>query len=256
MGTCANMKAITKTQWFALIFGTICYSAVGPLLYLMALQSITIASAAILQRLESLEFLVLAILFMGEKVDCWSLTNTALTLVGILVALLSPPLFGQQLEFSQGFVLMVLSGFVFVASLFVTKKWLAGIPTGILAVLRLGLGTLIYHATALLRGSNLGLVDLYTKAYWSQVWWYALLYVSLAQTVWLTALAHADSTTISVGTTTLFVLTLLWAMALLDSFPTGPQWLGSLFIGASVVSSIVRSLKQARVKKTATDEEQ
>lgn len=221
---------------------------------MMALQSITIASAAILTRLESLEFLVLAVLFMSEKVDLWSLSNSALTLIGILVALLSPPLFGQPLEFSNGFVLMVLSGFFYVASLFVTKKWLSGIPTGILAVLRVGLGTLIYHLTVLLRGSNVGLVDLYTKAYWSQVWWYALLYVSLAQTVWLTALANADSTTISVGTTTLFVLTLLWAMVLLDSFPTGPQWLGSFFIGASVVSSIARSIKQAGVKKITIED--
>merc|ERR1711972_913827 len=159
------------------------------------------------------------------------------------------------LEFSQGFVSMVLSGFVFVASLFVTKKFLAGIPTGILAMLRLGGGTLIYHVTVLLRGSALGFADIYSAAYWKQVWWYALIYVSLAQTMWLTALAHADSTAISVGTTTLFVLTLLWAMALLGSFPTGPQWLGSLFIGASVVSSIARSVKKAGMKKAVTDEE-
>merc|ERR1711972_1113368 len=137
-----------------------------------------------------------------------------------------------------------------------TKKWLSDIPTGILAMLRLGLGTLIYHVTVVLRGSTLGFADIYSKAYWSQIWWYALIYVSLAQIFWLTALAHADSTAISVGTTSLFVLTLLWAMAVLDSFPTGPQWLGSSFIGASVVSSIARSIKKARVKKTATDEEQ
>merc|ERR1712217_555771 len=121
-----------------------------------------------------------------------------------------------------------------------------------MGMLRLGLGTLIYHVTVLLRGSEIGFADVYSKAYWSRVWWYALLYVSLGQALWLTALAHADSTAISVGTTTLFVLTLLWAMALLNSFPTGPQWLGSLFIGASVVSSIARSIKQVGVKQTAT----
>eukprot|EP00449_Zooxanthella_nutricula_P000758 CAMPEP_0198501180 /NCGR_PEP_ID=MMETSP1462-20131121/8566_1 /TAXON_ID=1333877 /ORGANISM="Brandtodinium nutriculum, Strain RCC3387" /LENGTH=342 /DNA_ID=CAMNT_0044230209 /DNA_START=117 /DNA_END=1145 /DNA_ORIENTATION=+ len=249
--SCANMKAITSLQWFFLIFETICYSGLGPLLYLIALQHITIASAAILGRLESLEFLVLAILLLGEKVDCWSLANSALTLIGILVALLSPPLFGQQLEFSSGFVLMVCSGLFYVASLVVTKKWLVCIPIGILAMVRLSLGTLIYHVMVLLQRGDVGVTEIYTQAYWSQVWWYAVLYVSLAQTLWLTALAHAGSTAISVGTTSLFVLTLLWAMAVLDSFPTGPQWLGSAFIVASVLSSIARSIKQGGVNKAA-----
>jgi len=35
-------------------------------------------------------------------------------------------------------------------------------------------------------------------------------YVTLAQAMWLTALKHCSPTTISVGTTSLFVLTLVW----------------------------------------------
>ena len=61
------------------------------------------------------------------------------------------------------------------------------------------------------------------------------MYVTLAQSVWLTALARASpQTIISVGTTALFVLTLIWAMVILGDFPTGPQWIGSGFIVAAI----------------------
>ena len=71
-----------------------------------------------------------------------------------------------------------------------------------------------------------------------------MLYVTLAQSVWLFALSNAAPKTISVGTTTLFVLMLVWAMLLLDSFPTGAQWLGCAFITTSIASSIVRTVKE------------
>ena len=72
------------------------------------------------------------------------------------------------------------------------------------------------------------------------------MYVTLAQSVWLTALARASPQTISVGTTALFVLTLIWAMVILGDFPTGPQWIGSGFIVAAIASSIARSIKRGR----------
>ena len=128
---------------------------------------------------------------------------------------------------------MVVSGFFFTASLLISKRWLASIPTGVLAVFRVGVGTLIYHVTVLVRGDvRPGTSRLFWDwVYWRAVWWsvslarslsltshghleadatrparrYGLVYVTLAQSVWLTALAHAEPQTISIGTTTLFV---------------------------------------------------
>jgi drug/metabolite transporter (DMT)-like permease len=69
--------------------------------------------------------------------------------------------------------------------------------------------------------------------------------------VWLNALVRAPATTISVGTTSLFVLTLLWSMIIQSRIPTGPELLGSAFIATSVASSIVRAVKQEHSSATA-----
>ena len=171
--TLANLRAITAAQRRALIAGTLCYSVFGPLFYLLALQRITVASSAILARLESLEFLALSTVVLRARVDRWARANALATLVGVAAALLSPPLFGAPLELSAGAALMVASGLFFVASLLITKRWLAAIPTGVLAVFRVGVGTLIYHLTVVARGDvRPGTRRLFWDArYWRAVWW-------------------------------------------------------------------------------------
>lgn len=245
--TLQKLKAITRVQWAALVAGTLCISVFGPLLQLQALKSITVASAAILARLQSVLFLILAMLFLGEDADCWSFTNAATTFVGITLAIVTTPIFGEPLEFTSGYILMVGAVGFFTLALFITKKWCSDIPMGILGVFRVLGGTIIYHSIVLIQETDPLTSKIFTLEFWKKMWWFSLLYVTLFQATWLYALLHCSPVAISVGTSTLFVLTLTWAMPLLDSFPTGPQWIGSVFIIAAALSSTIKALRQPPV---------
>ena len=109
------------------------YSAAGPLLALKGLEMVDVPTAAVLQRIESLEFLLMARLFMGEEVTRWTLANAGLTAAGVLLALLSPPLFGARLEFGQGSVLILLAGLCYSSSLVISKRFLSPVPVGIVS---------------------------------------------------------------------------------------------------------------------------
>lgn len=75
--------------------------------------------------------------------------------------------------------------------------------------------------------------------------WYGPLYVTFGQFVWLNALNRASPVAISVGTTALFPLTVAWAMALLSSFPTSAQYVGSAVLLCAIASVVAKELRQA-----------
>eukprot|EP00929_Paragymnodinium_shiwhaense_P019861 TRINITY_DN13412_c0_g1_i1.p1 TRINITY_DN13412_c0_g1~~TRINITY_DN13412_c0_g1_i1.p1 ORF type:complete len:371 (+),score=48.01 TRINITY_DN13412_c0_g1_i1:314-1426(+) len=258
--TRANLKAVTRVEWLALFFGTLCYSVFGPFFYLQALQQITVPTAAILQQLESPAFLLLSILLMGEAFDCWSVSNAGVLLLGTVLSIVSSPLFGASIEIGTGHMLMMVASLFFVGSLFMTKKYLSEMPRGILIVFRLGTGTLFYHAYLeimnIFSGDRMLMHFYLTTRYWKHMWWYALLYVTLGQAMWIFALGNADATTISIGTASRFVLTLIWGILIMQAYPTSPEVLGSIFIVISVASGLLRSHKRARQMQQDEDSDE
>eukprot|EP00929_Paragymnodinium_shiwhaense_P019862 TRINITY_DN13412_c0_g1_i2.p1 TRINITY_DN13412_c0_g1~~TRINITY_DN13412_c0_g1_i2.p1 ORF type:complete len:347 (+),score=42.36 TRINITY_DN13412_c0_g1_i2:314-1354(+) len=234
--TRANLKAVTRVEWLALFFGTL------------------------LQQLESPAFLLLSILLMGEAFDCWSVSNAGVLLLGTVLSIVSSPLFGASIEIGTGHMLMMVASLFFVGSLFMTKKYLSEMPRGILIVFRLGTGTLFYHAYLeimnIFSGDRMLMHFYLTTRYWKHMWWYALLYVTLGQAMWIFALGNADATTISIGTASRFVLTLIWGILIMQAYPTSPEVLGSIFIVISVASGLLRSHKRARQMQQDEDSDE
>ena len=131
---------ISSTQYIWMFIGSILYSVVGPFLYLTGLASTDVPTAAIIQRLESLNFLVLSFLALGTTITKWTLFSSMLTLCGIILAIISPVFFGNEVELAGGAILILLSGYAFSFSLLISKKYLSDIPVAILAVFRVIFG--------------------------------------------------------------------------------------------------------------------
>jgi hypothetical protein len=85
-------------------------------------------------------------------------------------------------------------------------------------------------------GENLGV--LYSLKLWAGMIPYGIVYVFLGQMCWLLALQKSPPVYISIGTTFLFILSLIWSALLLDVLPTTPQFIGSAFLTVSIGSSI------------------
>ena len=113
-------------------------------------------------------------------------------------------------------------------------------------------GTSIYHLIVLIRRQNTGSSSYLDADLWKVLAWYGPVYVTAAQVCWLTALAKADSVTISMGTTSLFVLVLGWSAAVTEKYPTNPQVVGTgillVSLGSSLAEVIVRGRREKKEK--------
>ena len=79
---------------------------------------------------------------------------------------------------------------------------------------------------------------LYSPKLWVAMLPYGTVYVCIGQMFWLMAIQKVIPLYISIGTTCLFILILMWSAALLNVWPTMAQWIGSSFLFVSIVSSV------------------
>jgi drug/metabolite transporter (DMT)-like permease len=144
-----NLANRTKTEWIALIIGTILFSVLGPFFNLTALHHLSVPSVAILQMVEPVCLVLFARVFFGEIIDSWSGCNTFLNVIGIAVAVASSPFFGQPVAFPIGSVYQLLSSVCYVASLLISNSYLHEVPMGLLLVGDTALHCTALHCTAL-----------------------------------------------------------------------------------------------------------
>lgn len=135
-----SYTTVTRAQWGWMVLGSILYSVVGPYLFLTGLASTDVPTAAIIQRLESLNFLALSYFCLKTHISTWTFCNAALTLGGITLAVISPTFFGDTVEVTSGSLFILLAGYAFSGSLLISKKYLSTVPVAVLAVFRVLLG--------------------------------------------------------------------------------------------------------------------
>lgn len=227
--------------------GSVLYSAVGPYLFLTGLTTTDVPTSVIIQRMESLNFLVLSYFVLKAEVSYWSMFNGLLTFCGIVLAIVSPLFWGELVGVSTGALYILGGGYAYSASLIISKKYLAAVPVGVLAVFRVLVGTVLYHLLMLATGADTGV--LLSAKLWYYMVPYSLVYVFAAQALWLLALLQAQPTSISVGTTCQFVLSLAWSAALVGTLPTKPQWVGSVVLTVSILSGMWEAVSRLRVQE-------
>ena len=243
--TLETFNSLKKKDWLWLLLGSLFYSVLAPYLFMSGLDSVTVADAAILSRMESINILILAFVFLGHTVSAWAAFNSSLTVLGIVLTLISPLLFFQQsADFSTGNVYILASGWCYSISLLISMKTLTTLPVAVIAIFRVAVGTVMYHFLVLFMGDDV--MELYSLKLWTYMLPYGIVYVFGGQVFWLLALSNVSSLTLSVGTTCLFLLTIMWSVFLLKQVPTSSQWVGVGVISLSIASSVAEKLYVAK----------
>lgn len=106
---------------------------------------------------------------------------------------------------------------------------------------------MLYHILVIILGNKLG--PLYSVQLWIGMLPYGIVYVFLGQTCWLQALQCAPPVYVSVGTTMLFIMSLMWSAILLGVYPTNAQWIGSSVLALSIASSVSEIFYNHKIDK-------
>ena len=239
-----TIKNVTIRDWGWLFMSSLLYSGAAPYLFMSGLDTVTVADAAILQRMESINIIILAFLFFGTRISRWACANCLCTVGGIALTLVSPAFVGDgDVTFSTGDVYIIASGICYSVSLLISMRTLTTIPMSVIAIFRVFVGTILYHLLVIIIGEDV--MMLWNPRLWTYIAPYGIIYVFLAQIFWLLAIVHCSPLTVSVGTTLMFCLTILWSISLLGQMPTSAQWLGFSVISLSIMSSIAEKLHAA-----------
>ena len=246
-----EVKALSQTQWIALTCGSILYSVVGPFFYLTALTTVEVPIATILQRLETLYFLVLTYCFAGEHFTYWNIFNVFLTCIGVLTAVI------WYQTFPIGYFYVIISGAAYSGSLLISKKYLTSIHVGVVAVFRVVIGAFLFHMLNL--GLNKGKIgQLSNGTLWLYCLPFGFIYIFLGQITWLISLDRNSPVVINIGTNVLFILALIFAAIVIQQYPNKSEWVSSVIILISIISSmweIVRKIKYEGEEKEEEGEE-
>lgn len=244
-----TIKDVSTKDWCWLFCGSVLYAGLAPYCFMAGLDTVTVADSAILQRMESINIVVLvwAASSKGEfLLSTWSAGNCVLTVFGIVLTLVSPAFWGEEdkVGFSTGNLLIIASGWANSVSLLISMKTLTRIPVSVIAIYRVFVGTILYHLLVVALGEDL--MMLLNPKLWRWIGPYGIIYVFLAQILWLNTIVLCRPLTVSIGMTFQFILTILWSMIILQQLPTPSQWLGFAVISLSIGSSIAEKLHTSR----------
>jgi drug/metabolite transporter (DMT)-like permease len=241
--TANNVRRVTRQEWVAMFFGTLLFQVVGPFFFLEGLAETSISQAAILARLDQVEFYALSLIVLKEVVNRWDLAVNALTLLAVTLTIVVAPAFGEAVEMSSTSVFILVSTLGYSGSLTISKRFLTRVPIGIVAVFRLTVGTAAFHTYVLaVNPSQVG--TLFSAEYWAQMAWYAVVYVTAFQALWLYVLAHVPSNLIFLGSASRFPMTIVFGVLINNDVPGGPQVVGATVMMAAVLVGAVKVLRE------------
>eukprot|EP01061_Rhynchopus_euleeides_P017911 TRINITY_DN29670_c0_g1_i1.p1 TRINITY_DN29670_c0_g1~~TRINITY_DN29670_c0_g1_i1.p1 ORF type:complete len:378 (+),score=82.81 TRINITY_DN29670_c0_g1_i1:39-1172(+) len=231
----ADMMRLTPRESAMIMLSAFLFSAVGPFLQFAGLERTSVETLAVLQRLETVNLLVISGM-AGEHLSRWSAVN-ALCLVLIVLSYAVTMLVGRGNLIGPTFIL--LCGWCNTASLVVTRRELAHLRPGLVAIGRTFFGFVSYHTFAVVMGFEDSLSKVYSIDFWSHMAWYGLLYVAAGQYLWTLALQNCTPSTLGVGMTSLFPLQILWSCVLQGAPPSPADLLFALLLLVVVLSGAV-----------------
>lgn len=244
----SKLKEVTQTQWAALVASSWLYAVVGPWFELQAWTLVSVATSSVLARVQSALWFALSIAVLKTPFCWWDATNTALTLLGVVLSIALTPLYGGCIDFSLGHIYVIISATAYALSLTVMKRWLQEMLIGLLVVFRFGVGTVAFHSMAHALGQQAKCGAFYSPNFWCNMLWFGLVYVVGAQGFWLAGFRLASTAFINTVTTAQFVLTLLCSIVIQHVLPTPTQSIAAVVLTLSIVSGIAKELHSQRLE--------
>ena len=214
--TARRLERVTRHEILMTLLSAFLYSALGPALQLTGIGRVSVTSLAMLQRLESVNLIVLSSIIERALPSRWSILNS-LSIVAIVMTFLASA-FVEGIDMF-GCLLIVASGWCFSGSLMVTRSQLSNLSPGQVSSARVVFGFFFYHLLNIVMGMEDGLSRLYSVFYWQYMVVYGFLYVVCGAVLWTLALRNCSAATLAVGITTLFPLQLVFAYLVLGECP-------------------------------------
>jgi drug/metabolite transporter (DMT)-like permease len=237
-----KLQLIPRQVWYSLTGVALLSGALGPALVFTALDKTNVTNVMLIGRLEPIITLLLSMALLGSRVNFWTLSGSVVSFVGVALTIFasssSPQMQMLGLRFGVGEILTAIAALVYALATILTRSiYLQAIPSGIVAVYRTLVGTLIFFILALWLYGSHHFVDAFAPILWQWMFLYATVIVVLGQSLWFRGFVRSKPGEIVLAQSFSPILAIFFAYLLLGEIPSSVQYrAGSLIILGIVFS--------------------
>ena len=248
-----KLRDLSSREWVLLTLSAVLSSAVTPGLYFFALENTSVTNVVIASRIDPPIFLILAAIFLGERIDVKAMAGNLIILLGAVVILAFKD---RDIGYAIGVgeVAAVAATLSFTLSTIITRTSLETVPFGVFAIFRTALGTLIYVSFQLTFSGHHHFSEMFQPILLKWIWVYAILIIIIGQLAWNFGLKHSKAGDVSLATSFSPLAAIAIAMVILNEdpgsglIPGGVLMVFGIWVARSGRKSAVRKRESARKK--------
>lgn len=195
----ACLRSLSRSDWGVLLGVSVLSGAIAPALIFLALSQTLVSNVILVGRLEPPLILGLSLWLLPIRLHRWEVVGTLLSLVGISVTIaLLPPLSTPSmspLASNSGALLAALGTVAAAIATVISKARLGHLPLGLVTVVRLGVGTIVFWGLAMLLYGPAHFQDVTAPVLWPWMALYGVGIVAIGQLCWFRGLSTTSPST-------------------------------------------------------------
>jgi len=244
------LKQRSQQEWRTLFVVAVLSGALAPGLIFQALALTDVTNVVLIGRLEPPLTLALSIWLLRDRVNGWEATGAIVAFIGVALTIVLQPAKETMMQMGGvhlglGELLAAAGAIALAVATILGKKRLSKVPLGVFSVVRTGLGTVIFFATALVLYGPAHFMGALSPFLWQWMLLYGGVIVVVGQSFWLTGLRASSVSTASVVGSFAPIVGIVAAYEILGEIPTRAQYIGGSIILLGLLLSQIGLQRQA-----------
>ncbi len=245
-----TLRRLSRSDWTNLLILSLLTSCIAPWFFFVAIENTMVTSVVLVSQFETPLMLTLSWLVFKGRLGPWAVVGAAVSLVGVaLSVLLQAPSDGFMI--GKGELSAAGAAMIYAVSTLIAKPLLKQIPIGIFAVVRTGVGTVVFFAVASYLYGAEHFMNVTSPFLWQWMLVYGGIIVVGGQLAWYTGLKSARYIDVSLATSATPIAGVLGAYLILGEQPMTAHYIG----GAVLMLGIAIGLLGGRKEAVATTDE-
>ncbi len=244
------LRSLTRSDWTNLVILSLLTSCIAPWLFFVAIENTMVTNVVLVSQIETPLLLALSWLVFKGRLGIWSVVGALLSLVGVaLSVLLQTP--SDGLMIGKGELSAAGAAVVYAVSTLIAKPLLKQIPIGIFAVVRTGLGTVVFFIVASSLYGAEHFMNVASPFLWKWMLVYGGIIIVGGQLAWYAGLKSARYIDVSLATSATPIAGVLGAYLILGEQPMTAHYIGGAVLMLGIAIGVLGGRKEA---KATTDE--
>lgn len=247
-----TLRQLTRQDWISLGVIAILSGALGPALIFSALDNTSVTNVVLIGRLETPLALVLGILFLGARINGWTLAGSIVSFLGVATTAFGAssghmiPLMGGAFQIGRGELQAAVAALVLAIAAILTKSRLQSVPLGIFSIVRVAIGTIVFFLLARTLYGPQHFAEALSPFLWQWMLLYGSIIVVAGQLCWLAGLRGSTAAEGTLASSCSPIAAVVMAYLILGEVPTMAQYVGGVIILVGILLSLIGSLHETK----------